>query len=69
MQININVKEFIEDMDIRYNPIRDEYIRINDNIYSRGEALEIAFELISKGNELLDSIKREILRDLERIGN
>ena len=67
MQININVKEFIENIDIRYNPNRDEYVRINDNIYSRGEALEIASELISKGNELLDSIKREILRDLNRI--
>ena len=62
--MQINVKEFIEDIDINYNASKDEYIRINDNIYSRGEALEIASELISKGNELLDLIKREILRDI-----
>ena len=62
-----NVKEFIEEIDINYNPSKDEYVKINNNIYSKREALEISTELISKGNEILDLIKREILRDLERI--
>lgn len=53
------------EIDIRYSPNLDTYIKINNDFYSKVEAYEIAKKLLSASNEILDLIDRDISDSLK----
>lgn len=53
------------EIDIRYSPNKDTYIKINNDFYSKVEAYEIAKKLLSASNEIMDLIDRDIIESLK----
>lgn len=55
MKIEINIKEFLEDIDVRYSS-RDNFVRINDVRYTFEECLDISLKLSLIQYDLLNII-------------
>jgi len=53
------------EIDIRYSPNKDTYIKINNDFYSKVEAYEIARKLLLAGNEIMDLIDNSIIDSLK----
>lgn len=60
MQV-IDLKEVIENIDIRYSSAKNNYIQINTELCTKEEAFQLACNLLSKGQELLDMVKHEMI--------
>ena len=61
MQVDIDLKEVIENIDIRYSSAKNTYININSEFYTKEEAFQLACNLLAKGQELLDMVKHEMI--------
>jgi len=53
------------EIDIRYSPNKDTFIKINNDFYSKVEAYEIARKLLLAGNEIMDLIDNSIIDSLK----
>jgi hypothetical protein len=53
------------EIDIKYSPNLDTYIKINNDFYSKVEAYKIARMLLLAGNEIMDLIDNSIIDSLK----
>ena len=60
MQVDINLKEIIENIDIRYSRSKDSYVQINSELYTKEEAFQLSCEMIRVASELLEIVRHEM---------
>lgn len=61
-QVEFSLKDL--DIDIRYSG-KDGYIKINGEIFSKAEAMELAIKLQSASTELINYLERDIIKGLK----
>ena len=59
MQV-IDLKEVIENIDIKYSSSKDTYVNINSEFYTKEEAFQLSCEMIRVANELLEIVRHEM---------
>lgn len=61
-QVEFSLKDL--DIDVRYSG-KDEYLKINGEIFSKSEAMELAIKLQSASTELISYLERDIVKGLK----